>query len=195
MVLAAGMSTRFRRPPKQLLKIGKRTLLETVVGKFWESMVDEVIVVLGYDSNNIQQNSSLGQAKVVINTEYRRGMGTSIRKGIEAVAPGSGAAILALGDQPLLSVASIDAIVQKYLETGGPVVAPYFRGRRGNPVLFARESFPHLMRIQGDRGAKAFITKQGWKVVKVPVRDSGVLFDVDSEADYEEALRRLRNSR
>lgn len=194
VVFAAGGSTRFGAP-KQLLKIGGRTLLETVVEKFLESRVDEVIVVLGHDSELIQQKVALGRARVVTNRDYGRGLGSSIRAGIEAVGAESRAVILALGDQPLLSVATVDALVQKYLETGGPIVAPYFQRRRGNPVLFDRKLFRYLKKIEGDRGAKAVIKEQGWKVVRVDVRDPGVLLDIDSEADYRRALGELSESR
>jgi len=174
--------------------MGGRTLLETVVGKFSESKVDEVIVVLGHGSKLIQRKVSLGRARVVTNRDYGKGLGSSIRAGMEAVGPESRAVILALGDQPLLSVATIDALVQRYLETGGPVVAPYFRRRRGNPVLFDRRLFPCLKKIEGDRGAKAVIKEHGWKVVRVDVKDPGVLLDVDSEADYRRVFGELSKS-
>lgn len=198
VVLAAGGSTRFGTP-KQLLKMGGRmggrTLLETVVWKFSESRVDEVIVVLGHDSKLIRQKVVLGRARVVTNRDYEKGLSSSIRVGIEAVHPESRAVILALADQPLISVATIDALVQKYLETGGPVVAPYFRRRRGNPVLLDRKLFPYLKKIEGDSGAKAVIKEHGWKVVKVGVKDPGVLLDIDSKADYQRVLGELSESR
>jgi len=194
VVLAAGESARFG-VPKQLLKIGGRTLLETVVGKFSESRVDEVVVVLGCDSKFIQRKVALGRARVVTNTDYEKGLSSSIRAGIEAVRPESRAVILALGDQPLISIATIDALVQKYLETGGPVVAPYFGRRRGNPVLFDRQLFLYLKKIEGDRGAKAAIEEHGWRVVRVDVKDPGVLLDIDSKADYRRVLRELSEGR
>ena len=194
VVLAAGESTRFGSP-KQLLKMGGRTLLETVVGRFTESRVDEVIVVLGRDSELIQRKVALGRARVVTNRDYEKGLSSSIRTGIEAVGRESGAVILALGDQPLILVATIGALVQSYLETGGPVVAPYFRRQRGNPVLFDRKLFPYLKRIEGDRGAKAVIKEHGWKVVRVDVKDPGVLLDIDSEADYRRVLGELSEGR
>ena len=153
--------------------------------------MDEVIVVLGQDSRLIQQKVSLGRARVVINRDSEKGLSSTIRAGIEAVSSESEAVILALGDQPLVSVATVDALVQKYVETGGPVVAPYFQRWRGNPVLFARRLFPYLVKIEGDRGAKPVIKEHGWKVVRVNVKDPGVLFDIDSEVDYRKALEEL----
>jgi len=170
-------------------------LLETVVAKFSASVVDEVIVVLGHESKFIQQKVFLGKARVVTNRDYDKGLGSSIRAGIKAVGRETKAVILALGDQPLLSVATIDTLVQKYSETGGPIVVPYFRGRRGNPVLFDCKLFPDLKNIEGDRGLKKTIEEHGWKVVKVQVKDPGVLLDIDSEADYHRALEELSKSR
>ncbi len=190
VVLGAGRSTRFGAK-KQLLKFKGATLLETVVGRFLESRVDEVVVVLGYAAKEIRTNSDFGRANVVINTDYAQGLSTSLRAGIDAVDPKAKAAVVALGDQPLISVRTIDQLVHKYLETGGPIVAPFFQRRRGNPVLFDKSLFSELRNIHGDTGAKASLERHADKVVKVQVDDIGVLFDIDTQDDYGRLLKTL----
>ena len=190
VILGGGRSTRFGAK-KQLLKFKGATLLETVVGRFLESKVDEVIVVLGYAAKEIRRNSDLGRARVVINADYALGLSTSLRAGINAVDPASKAAVVALGDQPLISVRTIDQLVDRYLETGGPIVAPFFQRRRGNPVLFDKSFFSELKNIHGDTGAKASLERHADKVVKVQVDDLGVLFDIDTQDDYGRLLKTL----
>src|SRR6266849_4654262 len=136
VVLAAGRSARFGEL-KQLLNVGKMNLLETVVHRFLGASVDEVVVVLGFRADEILANSEFGTARVVVNYGFELGLGTSLKMGIEAINPEASAVIVALGDQPLLSVNTIDSIVRKYSETHGPIVAPFYGRRRGNPVLFA----------------------------------------------------------
>jgi len=116
-------------------------------------------------------------------------MSTSLRAGIDAINPEAKAAVIALGDQPLISVRTIDLLVERYLKTGGPIVAPYFQARRGNPVLFDRSLFPELRNVQGDTGAKASVERHADDVVKVQVDDYGVLFDIDTQGDYDRLLR------
>jgi len=192
VVLAAGHSARFGEP-KQLLKVGKKNLLETVVHGFLSSSVDEVVVVLGFRAKEILANSELGAARVVVNHDYELGLGTSLKRGIEEANPEASAAIVALGDQPVLSVNTINAIIRKYSETRGQIVAPFYGRRRGNPVLFDKSLFPELRNVVGDEGAKRVIGRMEEKIVKVSVDDPGVVFDIDTESDYRRLLTMLES--
>jgi molybdenum cofactor cytidylyltransferase len=183
VVLGAGRSARLGAP-KQLLKVGKKSVLETVVHRFLESKVDEVVLVLGFLADEILRTSDFGDARIVMNPDYEQGLGSSLRVGIEAVSLRASAAVVALGDQPLLSVQTIESLLRKYSETRGLIVAPYFRKRRGNPVLFDRSLFPDLKKAKGDEGAKGLIVRMQETVVKVQVDDIGVLVDIDTEEDY-----------
>jgi molybdenum cofactor cytidylyltransferase len=189
VVLGAGRSSRFGGV-KQLLKVGKKTLLETVVGKFLVSRVGEVVVVLGYRADEIIRTCDFGGARVVVNRNFEAGLSSSIRVGIDAVDPRTDAAVLAHGDQLQLSVRTINKLVRKYSEVGGPIVAPYFQRRRGNPILFDRSLFAELRNVRGDNGAKEMIDRMEEKVVRVQVEDLGVLLDIDTEEDY----RRFRTT-
>lgn len=189
-MLAAGRSARFGEL-KQLLRVGNENLLETVVHGFLSSSADEVIVVLGFRSDEILTNSGFGSARVVVNHDYEQGLGTSLKTGIEAANPEASAAIVALGDQPLLSVNTIDSIIGKYSETHGLIVAPFYGRRRGNPVLFDKSLFPELKKVVGDEGAKRMIGRMEENIVKVTVDDPGVVFDIDNESDYRRLLTML----
>ena len=171
--------------------MGKENLIETVVHGFLSSSADEVVVVLGFGAEEILAKSEFGTARVVVNPDYGRGLGSSLKIGIEAANPEASAVIVALGDQPILSVSTINAIIVKYLETHGPIVAPFFGRRRGNPVLFDRTLFPELTKLMGDEGAKGVISRMEESIVKVSVNDLGVVFDIDNERDYRRLLTML----
>ncbi|HLQ07231.1 MAG TPA: nucleotidyltransferase family protein [Nitrososphaerales archaeon] len=192
VVLAAGRSARFGEL-KQLLNVGKMNLLETVVHRFLGASVDEVVVVLGFRADEILANSEFGTARVVVNYGFELGLGTSLKIGIEAINPEASAVIVALGDQPLLSVNTIDSIVRKYSETHGPIVAPFYGRRRGNPVLFDKSLFPELRKVVGDEGAKRVIARMEENIVKVKVDDLGVVFDIDNERDYDHLLTMMKS--
>ncbi len=157
------------------------------------SSVDEVVVVLGFRADEILANSEFKTARVVVNLDYDQGLGTSLKTGIGAANPEASAAIIALGDQPLLSVNTIDAIIKMYSESRGPIVAPFYGRRRGNPVLFDKSLFPELRKVVGDEGAKSVLGRMEDKIVKVSVDDQGVVFDIDSESDYRRLLSMLGN--
>ena len=160
------------------------TVLETVVKIFGSSKVDETILVLGYDAEAIVKKSKFGRAKVVVNRQFEEGLSSSLRKGIEAVDGESEAVVVALGDEPLVAPATVDLIVRTYIETRAKIVAPYFRRRRGNPVLFVRGLFGELLDVTGDVGAKGVIERHQTEVTKVQVDDMGVVTDIDTKEDY-----------
>ena len=59
---------------------------------------------------------------------------------------------------------------------------PTRRGKRGNPVLFARRFFEEMGAVSGDVGARHIIGEHAEIVVEVEVEDESVLIDVDTPA-------------
>jgi molybdenum cofactor cytidylyltransferase len=63
-----------------------------------------------------------------------------------------------------------------------PIVAPQVDGQRANPVLFNRETFAALNRLQGDIGGRNLFSR--YPVQWVVWHDGDVLLDVDTAEDY-----------
>jgi len=183
IVLAAGQSKRMGRP-KQLLPLGRRTILGKVVQVFRESRVDRTVVVLGAGASRVRKSLKLQDETVVINSAYREGMSGSLKAGLRAVEGEADAVIIALGDQPLVSPGTVDLMIETYLRKKAAVVVPVYRGRRGNPVLFDRALFPQLEEITGDVGAKSVVMRNESNLVEAEVDDDGVAVDIDTPDDY-----------
>ena len=66
---------------------------------------------------------------------------------------------------------------------------PVHEGRRGNPVLFGRETFADIQALSADCGARPLFQKYAARLLAVPVDDPAVHFDVDTEEDYCRLLR------
>lgn len=188
IVLAAGEGRRMGRL-KQALPVGGKTMLETVVDTALASTLHRVVVVLGHGADRLAPLLGERPVTVAINREFQDGQASSLKAGLKALNMESDAALFLLGDQPLVSRDTLEALVAAYRETTAPIVAPFWRGRRGNPVLFGREAFPFLENLHGDTGARAILAEHPETVLSLPVEDPGILFDVDTEADY----RRLRD--
>jgi molybdenum cofactor cytidylyltransferase len=184
VVLAAGMSKRMGSV-KQLLRLGDKTLLETVLDNLRASQVDEIVVVLGGSAQLIQQQIKLDDTRVVVNDDYQKGMGTSLRVGVSAIDPSSDAALIVLADQPFVRPGTMDRLIDSYQAQRHPVVIPVYKGHRGNPALLERSLFPEMMALPGDMGFRAILGRHIGKILKVPVDDVGVLIDVDTEADLQ----------
>ena len=194
VVLAAGLSTRMGEP-KLLRPVRGRAILQRVLDALRRTDLDEVVVVLGAESEKVRREVKFEGEKVVLNRAFADGMSTSLKLGLKSVNRLSEAVVVALGDQPFLSPSTVDRMVEAYLERRPPIVVPVVGGVRGNPVLFAKSVFPDVMKIEGDVGAKSVVEGYGDRVLELSVQDSGVLFDIDTPADYERALTRARPPR
>ena len=174
---------------KQLLRLGENTLLGRVVENVRGSRVDEIILVLGHAAETIKESVATQSLKVVINEDYRQGMGTSVRVGLSALDAGVGAALIVLADQPFVRPATLNLLMDQYQQSGAQIVIPIYKGFRGNPVLLDRSVFGEVMALTGDIGCRAIFGNHLDGIVIAPVEDIGILLDLDNKEDFE----RLQN--
>ncbi len=187
LILAAGLSRRMGQPKQDIKLLGK-PLLDYSVTAFNSSAVDEVIVVV-----NQKRTSDSPKVRFILNADPSLGISSSLRVGLGAIGGGSEAAVIGLGDKPLLLPRTIDAMVDTYRRTGSRIVIPVHRGIRGNPILFHRSIFPAILSLSGDVGAKQVIIRNEEMVFELEVDDDGVLLDVDTPSDFEKARETLES--
>ena len=137
VVPAAGMSVRMGQN-KLLLAFKGKPLIAHAVDTLLASAVDEVVVVLGHDADKVREKLGGKKVKFVENPDYREGLSTSVRAGIAAVSAHASAIMIYLADQPLLAPEEINSLIRAFAEArklNKSIVVPFFRGRRGNPVI------------------------------------------------------------
>ncbi len=132
---------------------------------------------------------SLGRPRftIVHNENWAEGLSTSVRAGLGALSEGVQAALFLLADQPTVTPAIVQALVQRYYETAAPIVVPTYGGKRGNPTLFDRGLWPELLAVTGDQGGRGLIERYRDRVVFVEVGEA-VALDVDTPDDYDRLL-------
>ena len=170
---------------KQLLHIGEKTLLETVLENLWHSEVSEIILVLGNSADEIREQLQLENVRIVFNKAHEQGMGTSVSAGVAAVDSQSAGVLVVLADQPFVKPETIDLLIEQYRQGKPRIVIPTFHGFRGNPVLIDRALFPELLRLAADIGCRSIFGNHAEDILKVAVEDVGVLLDVDTKADLD----------
>jgi molybdenum cofactor cytidylyltransferase len=185
VVLAAGESSRMGRD-KATLGYGGSTFLETILRTLGAAGVERVAVVLGHHAEEIRQAVNLGATEVVINRDYRRGQTSSLQAGIKALErPELKAVVVCLADHPAVSAQTLRRLVDSFYESRAPVVIPTYQGRRGHPVVLARELFEELQSLRPDAGANTVVHKYQAETKFVEVSDAGVLLDIDDPESYQ----------
>jgi len=186
LLLAAGASRRMGRP-KQLLPVAGRPLLRHVTERLLAAPVSPVVVVLGAQAADIAPCLEGLPVQVAINENWNEGMGSSVRAGLQALAPAAvDAVIIALADQPDCSAGQLTALIAAQRKTGRPIVASANGDTRSPPVLFTAPWFPQLLELQGDTGARQLLQENRESVAVVPLDKAT---DLDTPADYDRYLR------
>lgn len=128
-----------------------------------------------------------GGAEVAVNPEPAFGLSRSLRLGIvalEARGPSVRAAVILPGDQPLVSVEAIAAVVAAWRAQGAAVVRPVYRDQPdvpGHPVLLDRTAWPLTLELTGDEGLGPLLHRRPELVTTVDLPGSNP--DVDTPAD------------
>lgn len=198
LILAAGTASRMGTP-KQLLKLGQEPMLEHVIRLALAECFSEVIAVIGHEAKAIQETIHVMDARFrwVMSEDYHKGQGTSLNEGMSQISKHH--VMVFLGDLPFISRKTIHDMyhlgTEMLKDCEEPfVVQPSYLGTAGHPVFFGNMEPGWFKEIRGDRGAKAIMGK--FKVKKkMPVEDEGILFDIDTPEAYQNALKRIGNSR
>lgn len=184
IVLAAGSSSRMGQP-KQLLPIDGQPMVRRVTEAMCESGLDQVVVVVGAHAKAVTAALAGLPVEIVTNQDWAEGMSTSLRAGLGALGPEVQAVLIALADQPALTPDLLRTLVARHQSSRAPITAPFYRGQRGNPVLFDRNLFPELLAVEGDRGGRALFARYQGQIECLEVDDPAVIQDIDTYEDYE----------
>lgn len=188
MILAAGESKRMGKS-KLLLPFGGKTIIETVIKSVIQSKVEGVLVVLGSDFKKIEEKIKNYSLEIVINPDFQSGMLSSVQKGFQALPKNAQAVLVILGDQPSISTAVINKIVNAYKKTGKGIVLPVYRKNRGHPVLIDVKYREEVEKLSPDLGLRGTVYSHPEDILEVDVETSNILRDIDDEEDYKRELK------
>lgn len=182
IVLAAGRSRRMA-PHNKLLVTDKngKPMIARVVDNILSSNARPVLVVTGHQHEQVEHALGGRPVRFIHAHDYAEGLSASLKAGIAAVPPECAAAIVCLGDMPLVTGRMIDRLISMYdRDEGRLIVLPTYRGKQGNPMLWDRRFFPEILQIAGDSGARFLIGKHAEAVVESEMADDAVLRDFDT---------------
>lgn len=193
VVLAAGASSRMGRPKALLPVRSGESFLARIVATLRTAGVEDVVVVLGAGAEMIAASPEVASldARLIANPDHARGQLTSVIAALAVVdRPGVRAMLVTLVDVPLVSPATVEAVLETYRRSLAPVVRPAKGARHGHPVIFDRRLFGELRAADPAVGARAVVRAHAAEIVDVPVDDEGAFLDIDTPEDYERIIGR-----
>jgi molybdenum cofactor cytidylyltransferase len=173
VILAAGEARRFGSP-KQLALLNGRTLLQHVIDAALQAGLAPIITIVppgialpGVDVTRIE------------NPEPERGMSHSLRLGFANLPAEVNAALVLLGDQPMVGSRLIGRLLAARGAT--PFVATLSEGARVPPVLVERSHFGVVEQASGDVGLRDILRRHAELVTAVD--EPRMAADVDTVDD------------
>jgi len=191
IVLAAGASSRMLGRNKALLLIDGRPMIARVVETF-AKVADPIVVVTGHDPQSIQAAlTDHPRIEFEHNPNHATsGMLSSIKVGVAGMRSRVDAFFLALGDQPFVSVATLQHLIELWRTSQSDIVRPTYRGKHGHPILIASRCIDSILALRDDQTLNDFVRANSTNAVDVPVEDAATIQDIDTPADYDAAIKR-----
>ncbi len=187
IVLAAGRSSRMAPRNKLLIAgAGGQAMVTRVVDHALGSAARPVLVVLGHQAAEVEQALAGRPVRLVHAADHGDGLSASLRAGLAALPADVDAALVCLGDMPLVTARMLDRLVEAYdPDEGRTIVLPTFQGRQGNPMLWDRRWFADIAAVTGDTGARQLLAARAEHAAEVEIGEDAVLRDFDTPASLE----------
>jgi molybdenum cofactor cytidylyltransferase len=184
IILGGGRSTRMGETNKLTTDFDGKPMIAHVADAALSSKADGIILVTGHEKDQVLKALAGRPMSYAHNPEFAEGLSTSIRAGIKAATelnPPVDAALILLGDMPLVSASLIDSLINAHdPEDDCYICIPTVGHKRGNPVLWDAVFFDRLQNLSGDMGAKPLIAENADLVSEVPVEGDASLTDFDT---------------
>jgi len=182
IILGAGLSKRMGTANKLFLPVREKPMIEWVIENVKASTADEIILVGSELSMDRLTRFEDEKIRVVENLHYKTGMTSSIQAGVEAARLDG--YLICQGDQPYIQTSTYDQLIQSFQLNPTSIILPFFRGKRGNPVIFSKHYREEILAHREPNGCRTIIQKNSNCIIHVEVDDHGVLIDVDTREDY-----------
>lgn len=190
VVLSAGESSRMGRP-KALLPIGGQTFIGRIVDALKEGGIERVVVVLGFNAEEMRRKIEHLPVEIVVNSNYKQGQLSSLQAAIrylERTADCDGM-LVHLVDHPYIDANLVGVMLKRFAEAQPPIVLPCHQGKRGHPVIFSRQLFQELLDAPMDQGAKAVVNAHREAALEIDTEDVGITLDIDTPELYRQHVK------
>jgi len=172
--------------PKQIMSINGKPFISHCLDHLFACGISDVAVVLGAYRERVIPLIAGYPVKLVCNLKMESEMADSVRLGLFAVSEAASGVLVCLSDHPLVARETYRRLADLHLQLPDKILIPSYREKRGHPGLF-----PQVLIDQVNHGfhLRQIIDRNAQTVKSVAVDDSGILCDMDTLADYQNACR------
>ena len=187
LFLAAGASSRMRGSDKLLKEIEGVPLLQRTLDEALKLNFPVFVTVPEYHTERklIISNTN---AIVIEVKDADLGMGNSIATGLTQIIENLNFHSLAIcpSDLPGLSADALRKLINFFLKNPEMICRPTKLGKSkvGHPVIFPKKYFEELKLIEGDRGARNILNKNGKNLNRFETNEDSYFIDLDTPEDF-----------
>ena len=183
ILLAAGQSKRMKGENKLTKKIEGIPLINHSIKNILDSSVDELIIVVGYQKESIEKLITKNEKiKFVFNKDFKSGMASSIKSGLNHISKNTGAFFICLGDMPMVNSGIYNHLIKSVSQKD--ILVPTYKSQQGNPVLFNKSMKKEIMKIKGDVGAKKILELNKDKILNLEINDQNITKGFNTQDDF-----------
>ena len=191
IILAAGLSSRMGADNKMLLPFNNKPAVAVIVETIIEAGVKDIIVVTGYEAEDIKDVLKKYEVQFTHNKRYNEGMTSSIQQGVTA-AKGNGY-MICLSDMVMITAAEYglleDAFEERIVVDAACICLPQYKNEKGNPVIFSAFYRESILHNREPEGCKNVVQLNKEHLYKVAMNTPHILQDFDYPDDYNKLLR------
>ncbi len=190
IVLAAGESKRMGSP-KMILPFRGATIIEKVIENVISSDVNKTVIVLGSDKDEVLRTTDKLPVMYCYNGDYKNGMLSSVKCGFRYLPQDFRAAMVFLGDQPMIETSVINNVIKGYNESGKGIVIPVYKKKRGHPLLVDNKYREEIMNLNGQEGLRELAKRYADDLLEIETENPSILKDIDTEEEYINELNQI----
>lgn len=184
LILAAGASSRMRGGDKLLEEVAGQPLLALQAARALRTGQPVVVTLPPFPHPRGAVLKEMPVARVQVG-DAAEGMAASIRAGVAALPPGTGALMILPGDMPEIDGTDMAAMIAAW-EPGEILRGAAEDGTPGHPVILPADLFEELAGLSGDRGAREVLVRHRARIRLFPLPGRHALTDLDTPEAWED---------
>jgi len=183
VLLAAGLSRRMGVRNKLLIEIGGEPLVRRTA-RVYLAVGAGVLAVLGHEAEQVRAALADLPVSFAVNPHYDEGQQSSVLAGMDSLTGGFDAILVALADQAALTPADISELIDAFARSGANrILVPYFRGNRGNPVVFPARLIAEMRAAGRNAACRSFIDNNPQLTERYEAQHDRFIIDIDTPDD------------